>query len=143
MKQTRLFMLSVFVLALYSCNGQERDEQAISTMLQAQVKEWNKGNLDGYMHGYWENDSLVFIGRSGPTYGYSATLERYKKGYPSAEQMGQLTSTVISMKRLSDDYYFVIGKWALARSAGDVSGSYTLLIKKIKSKWVIVVDHSS
>jgi len=36
-----------------------------------------------------------------------------------------------------------VGKWALKRSAGDVSGSYTLLIRKIKGEWVIVCDHSS
>lgn len=143
MKQTLVGILSLLIFTFYSCSNTEKDEQAIRTMLEAQAKEWNKGNIDGFMHGYWENDSLVFIGKSGPTYGYNATLERYKKGYPTTEQMGQLTSTIVSMKRLSDDSYFVIGKWALARSVGDVSGSYTLLIKKINGEWVIVVDHSS
>lgn len=112
-------------------------------MLTAQVEGWNKGDVGAYMHGYWESDSLVFIGKNGPTYGYAATLERYRKSYPNAEQMGQLTSTIVSMEHLSGDYYFVIGKWALARSMGDLSGSYTLLIKKINGEWVIVVDHSS
>lgn len=143
MKQTLLSMLTILTFSLQSCNDRKKDEDTIRTMLEAQVKEWNKGNLDGYMHGYWESDSLVFIGKNGPTYGYNATLERYKKGYPTNEQMGQLTSTIVSMTRLSGDHYFVIGKWALARSVGNVSGSYTLLIKKIKGEWVIVVDHSS
>ncbi len=133
MKKILLGILSLLTFTLYSCNDPKKDEDAIRTMLEAQVKEWNKGNLEGYMHGYWENDSLVFIGKNGPTYGYLATLERYKKGYPTIQQMD----------RLSENDYFVIGKWALARSVGDVSGSYTLLIKKIKGVWVIVVDHSS
>ena len=95
------------------------------------------------MHGYWESDSLVFIGKNGPTYGYNATLARYKKSYPDPQQMGQLTSTIVSLERLSSGHYFVIGKWALARTMGNLSGSYTLLIKKINGEWVIVVDHSS
>ena len=143
MKHLLTGILSLVLISLYSCKESTDDEQAIRTMLETQVKEWNKGNIEGYMHGYWENDSLVFIGKSGPTYGYNATLERYKTGYPSTDQMGQLTSTIVSMKKLSDDHYFIIGKWALARSIGDVSGSYTLLVKKISGEWVIVVDHSS
>ena len=112
-------------------------------MLGAQVEQWNKGNIAGYMKGYWENDSLVFIGKSGPTYGYRPTLERYQKSYPDAAHMGKLTSTIVSMKRLAPDHYFIIGKWELKRSAGDIGGSYTLLLKKIKGTWVIVCDHSS
>ncbi len=120
-----------------------KDEAAIRRMLAAQVVKWNEGNVAGYMKGYWESDSLVFIGKSGPTYGYIPTLERYKKGYPDAAHMGKLTSTILSMQQLSPNYYFVIGKWELKREAGDVGGSYTLLIKKINGEWVIVCDHSS
>lgn len=123
--------------------AQSKDERAIRSMLTAQVAEWNKGNIAGYMHGYWENDSLVFIGKNGPNYGYNNTLVRYQKAYPDAAHMGKLTSTIVSMKKLSPDYYFIIGKWQLNRAAGDVGGSYTLLLHKIKGQWVIIVDHSS
>jgi ketosteroid isomerase-like protein len=37
----------------------------------------------------------------------------------------------------------VIGKWHLKREAGDLSGHFTLLWKKIKGQWLIVADHSS
>ncbi len=119
------------------------DERQIRDMLAAQVREWNNGNMEGYMKGYWESDSLLFIGSKGPNYGYATTLANYKKRYPDAEHTGTLTSTVLSMKRLSPEYYFVVGRWALSRKAGDVGGSYTLLIRKIKGQWVIVADHSS
>ena len=112
-------------------------------MLTAQVTEWNKGNIEGYMHGYWENDSLLFIGSKGPRYGYDVTLKKYKEAYADLAHMGQLTSVITRMERLSGKCYFVVGTWALKRSAGDVGGSYTLLIKKIKGQWVVVADHSS
>ena len=35
------------------------------------------------MKGYWNNDSLMFIGRNGVTYGYQNTLMNYKKNYPN------------------------------------------------------------
>lgn len=132
-------------LAVFSSRAQQtnRDEQEIHTLLAAQVAGWNKGNIEAYMHGYWENDSLLFIGSKGPRYGYKETLEKYKLAYPDEAHMGKLISTISNIKRLSPEYYFIVGKWALKRSAGDVSGDYTLLVRKIKGKWVIIVDHSS
>jgi len=141
MKQ--LFAVCLFLSFSFTALCQSKDEQAIRHLLSAQVDEWNKGNISGYMKGYWENDSLVFIGKNGPNYGYSNTLARYQKAYPDAAHMGKLTATILSMKKLSADYYFIIGKWQLNRSAGDVGGSYTLLLHKVKGQWVIIVDHSS
>lgn len=139
-------MSRLFLIFLLCCSGLvygQGAEQSIRKMLTAQVTEWNKGNIEGYMKGYWESDSLLFIGSKGPRYGYNATLSRYKEAYPDADHMGTLTSTIVSMQKLSPDYYFIVGKWALARKAGDVSGSYTLLLRKIKGSWVIISDHSS
>jgi ketosteroid isomerase-like protein len=143
MKNRLLIVLTLLLLSTNGVLAQNKDEIAIKAMLEAQVVEWNKGNVSGYMHGYWESDSLLFIGSKGPRYGYKATLDRYKEAYPDEAHMGKLTSTNVSMQKLSADYYFVVGKWVLKRTAGDVSGSYTLLIRKIKGQWVIVCDHSS
>jgi hypothetical protein len=57
--------------------------------------------------------------------------------------MGKLRFELVEVKRLSVLYFFVVGKWFLTRSIGDLNGSFILLIKKIKNKWVIVADHSS
>lgn len=119
------------------------DEATIRIILANQVTQWNRGNIDGYMVGYWENDSLVFIGKSGPTYGYRATLERYKKAYPDATQMGQLTSTVLAVRLLSPEWAHVTGRWQLNRTVGDLGGYYTLLLRKVNGEWVVVEDHSS
>lgn len=134
--------LAALLISFHAWAG-NKDEIAIRSMLSAQVVQWNKGNIAGYMNGYWEHDSLLFIGKNGPTYGYDQTLARYRKSYPDAEKMGKLTSTIVSMSRLSGKYYFVVGKWHLKRSAGNLEGSYTLLLKKIKGEWVIIADHSS
>jgi hypothetical protein len=95
------------------------------------------------MNGYWQNDSLMFIGKSGVTYGWNNTLKNYKKGYPDTAAMGKLTFTLIQIKKLSKEYYHVTGKWFLKRSIGDIGGHYTLLFRKIKGRWVIISDHSS
>jgi len=95
------------------------------------------------MKGYWKNDSLIFIGKSGPSYGYHQALANYKKNYSGPDQMGTLFFTLLKIKKLSPDYSFVIGKWLLKRKVGDIGGVYTLLFRKIGGRWVIVVDHTS
>ena len=137
------FLLFVFCTTTFFAQAQNKNENAIRAMLSAQEAAWNTGNLEQFMIGYWQSDSLMFIGKNGPTYGYDKTLENYKKGYPDTAHMGKFTSTIVSMKRLSAKYYFVTGKWFLKRTIGDVSGYYTLLIRKTNGKWVVVADHSS
>jgi hypothetical protein len=140
MKYVVLFLLCAHSII---AQAQSKDEKAITQMLKAQEAAWNEGSLEKFMVGYWQNDSLMFIGKNGPTYGYNNTLANYKKGYPDTSYMGKFTSTIIGFKKLSANYYFVTGKWFLKRSVGDAKGYYTLLLRKINGKWVIVADHSS
>ena len=119
------------------------DDLLIKNILSKQTVAWNSGDLEKFMDGYWRNDSLMFIGKSGPTYGWENTLKNYKKGYPDINTMGKLDFTLIDVKRLSPEYYSVVGKWYLKRTVGDIGGTFTLLFKKIKKQWLIIQDHSS
>jgi hypothetical protein len=119
------------------------DELSIRKLLYEQTQAWNRGDIEGFMNGYWKNDSLMFVGKSGITYGWINTLNNYKKGYPDTTAMGKLSFNIISIKQLSKKYYHVTGRWYLQRSIGDLNGYYTLLFKKENGLWVIIADHSS
>lgn len=123
--------------------AQDADTRSILNLLETQRQAWNRGDINQFMQGYWESDSLMFIGSSGVTKGYLNTLNNYKRGYKDTAAMGQLYFDILEVRPLSKEYYFVVGKWFLKRSIGDVGGHYTLLLRKIKGKWVIVADHSS
>ena len=139
-KSTLSFTL---LLLSFTSLAQSGDEPAIRKLLNDQVIAWNQGSIDNFMKGYWSNDSLIFVGHGGITYGYANTLNNYKKTYSDSSKMGKLFFTLLKLNRLSDEYYFVIGKWFLKRNAGDIGGYYTLLIRKINRRWLIVTDHSS
>jgi ketosteroid isomerase-like protein len=123
--------------------AQTKDEMSIRNILQTQQKAWNTGDLSRFMKGYWKNDSLMFIGKSGVTYGWQKNLNNYKKRYPGIAAMGKLKFTLLHLKPLSAEYYFVTGKWHLTRSIGDLEGTFTLLFQKINGEWYIIADHSS
>ena len=137
-------LLTFLILALaISGFAQTGPEASIRRIMTDQAVAWNKGNIDDFMKGYWNNDSLVFVGQSGLSYGYNTALANYKKHYDSPDKMGQLFFTLLSIKKLSPDYCFVLGKWLLKRKAGDIGGIYSLLFRKIDGRWQIVVDHTS
>lgn len=139
MKISMCFIAVLFSLSAFAQN----DEQKIRSILDEQTQSWNKGKIREFMKGYWNNDSLMFIGKSGVTYGFENTLNNYIRGYPDTARMGQLEFNIIRVDKISHDAYFVVGKWMLKRSVGDLNGHYTLLFRRIKGEWVIVADHSS
>ncbi|KUG07871.1 L-asparaginase [Solirubrum puertoriconensis] len=121
-----------------------RDEQQIRAVLSTQTAAWNRGDVAAFMQGYWQSDSLLFIGKNGPTRGWQRTLENYRRSYPDAAAMGQLSFSQLRVHPIGADAAHVVGHWQLARpTAGDVGGWFTLLFRKIEGKWVIVADHSS
>ena len=140
MRMKLLFLLLVVSFVSYS---QSKDQRAIRQLLSVQTETWNRGDIEGFMQTYWKSDSLMFIGKSGVRFGWQETLNNYKKAYPDTTAMGKLSFDIITVKKLSPEYYYVVGKWMLKRTIGDLSGHYDLLLKKIKDKWYIISDHSS
>lgn len=139
----KYLLLVFFILVSSRAFAQSKNEIKIREILARQSNSWNQGDIEGFMNGYWENDSLMFIGKSGVTCGWTNTLNNYKKNYPDTASMGKLAFTLIQLKELSKEYYQVTGKWFLKRSIGDVGGHFTLLFRKINGQWVIISDHSS
>lgn len=139
----RIFHLSVLLLISSAAWAQSKDETAIRRLMAAQEVAWNRGNITGFMEGYWKNDSLLFVGKNGPQYGWQQTLENYRKSYPDTATMGQLHFDILQVKPLSPDYYFILGKWFLKRTKGDAGGAFTLVFRRFKNGWKIVADHSS
>ena len=123
--------------------SQTKDEREILSILDKQTQAWNAGDFEQFMVGYLESDSLMYIGKSGVTYGNRSTLENYRRNYAGADKMGKLTFHILHLKPLGKKYYLVVGKWSLKRTAGDVGGHYTLTFAKQKGRWVIIADHSS
>jgi hypothetical protein len=147
-KTITVFLFSVLIFSVASAQSKparpaDSDELAIRKLLEEQRLAWNTGNLENFMGSYWQSDSLMFIGKSRITYGWQNTLNNYKKGYPDTAAMGKLQFDILEVTRLGAIYFLVVGKWHLTRSIGNAGGHFTLVLKKVKNKWVIVADHSS
>jgi ketosteroid isomerase-like protein len=134
-----LFLLSIAVPGI----SQESFEQAARRILQQQERDWNSGNIDAFMQSYWNNDSLLFVGKNGPVYGYAATLANYHKNYPDTIAMGKLHFNLLSFRNVGEDHGFVLGQFVLTRRNDRPSGYFTLWFRKINGAWKIISDHTS
>ena len=144
----RIFITSVLILftvTTLKAGVRENEPQLnqINKLLAKQVEAWNEGNLEKFMETYWNSEKLVFVGSRGPTYGWQATLANYKKGYPDKLAMGKLEFKILEISKIDKKTVFVIGRFELTREIGDLAGHFTLVVQKIKGKWLIVSDHSS
>ena len=139
------YLLLLIFLSLGACthHAPTNELTAIQEVMDRQADDWNAGDLEGFMQGYWRSDSLRFVSTNGITYGWQATLDRYRQRYPDAATRGALRFEVVSTELLSDASAFMVGRFFLTRpQKGDTSGYFTLLWRKIDGKWVIVVDHT-
>ena len=142
MKKIILLTIAVIILAGL-CHGQSKDEASIRKILDDQTAAWNRGDIDGFMAGYWRSDKLEFVGRDNVTRGWQATLDRYKKNYDSREKMGTLSFSDVEFTQVSKDAAYIVMTWSLARAKDNPHGKSTLLFRRFKEGWRIVVDHSS
>jgi beta-aspartyl-peptidase (threonine type) len=126
------------------------DARAVRTVLDDQVLAWNKGDLDGFMAGYWNSDDLTFISGGTLTRGWKATKERYEKRYKAdGKEMGALAFSDLHVEVLSPTAALVRGKFELVFAKETdpkkktASGRYTLIVKKIDGAWKVTHDHTS
>lgn len=131
----------LLMLLAFSATAVPTDD--IAQILSMQQDAWNRGDLDGYMQGYWQNDKMRFASGKKFRYGWEGTLAAYKKNYPDKATLGSLKFTIEETKMLSNYAAIVVGRWQLTRIKDQPNGVFTLLVEKIDDRWVITHDHTS
>jgi ketosteroid isomerase-like protein len=121
----------------------ETDRAAIMAVLTAQQTDWNKGDIRGFMAGYWNSSELTFAGVRGFTRGWEPVMSRYEKNYADKAAMGVLDFEELELRSLGPDAALVLGKWHLQRQAGDIGGIFTLVFQRFPEGWRIAHDHTT
>ncbi len=141
---SKIVAILLMSLCFYTKGAAQSEEtRAVAQLLEAQRIAWNKGDLLEYMNGYWHSDSLVFVGKNGPQYGWQNTLDNYKRSYADKSAMGELFFNLIKIEILDSNNAFVLGQWRLKRVNDEPKGYFTLRLRKINGEWKVVYDHSS
>ena len=118
-------------------------DAALRALLTAQAADWNRGDIDGFMQGYWKSEETTFAGTSGVSRGWQTVLDHYHKNYPDRAAMGHLDFSEIEITPLGNDAALILGRWHLNRDSGPVGGIFTLVARRFPEGWRIVHDHTS
>jgi uncharacterized protein (TIGR02246 family) len=120
---------------------------AARNVLATQKEAWNRGDIDGFMQGYARSDTIRFAGGDRFNYGWQATLDSYRKGYPDAAAMGKLDFDLVEVRELTPDVVYVFGKWRLSRANEPADkaphGLFTLIVERADGVWAVTRDHTS
>ena len=145
----RFLFIATLLLFSFACtkkantNLSAEDFKSIKVVLDSQVSAWNKGDIKTFMKGYWNSDSLRFIGRKGVRFSYKSVESNYLKNYNSIEKMGHLSfdSLVFTEISSNDKIANVTGQWKIT-GPNNAGGFFSLLFKKVETDWKIIVDHT-
>src|SRR5215475_7653278 len=127
------------------------DEAAIRAGMHAQEVAWNNADIPGFMREYEDSTDTTFIGLT-MRKGYQPILKRYQENYTSREQMGKLTYSELEVRLLPSgcgktEIALVTGKFHLEREqrgeAKKDDGMFSLVWRKGRDGWKIVLDHTS
>ena len=138
-----LSSLAVFSSRSAAAPPQSDDVAAILTLLNDQTAAWNRGDIEGFMNGYWNSNQTEFVSSDGVSRGWQALLERYRRSYPDRKAMGHLTFSDLEIRVECPTAAYALGKYHLQRENDNPSGVFTLNFRKFPEGWRIVVDHTT
>lgn len=118
---------------------------AVRSVLDRQVADWNRGDLDGFLTGYWNSPQVVFQSGGQRYDGFEAMRDRYRRRYRSeGRAMGRLAFSGLDVLPLGPEAALARGRWQLTMPDGSTPGGlFTVIFRKFPDGWKIVHDHTS
>jgi len=145
MKNLLLAILMIFAVSgfVFAQSKNEKEQSAIRKVMDDQIVAWNKGDIDGFMQGYWKSENLIFVSGDNVRRGWQTVTDNYKKSYNTREKMGILSFNDLEITILSKDSATVLGRWKVETKPENAQGRFTLIFRKFKEGWRIIHDHTS
>jgi ketosteroid isomerase-like protein len=136
-------LLALALATALGCGREGDPDREVRALLDQQSRDWNAGDLDAFMNGYWRSDQTRFNAGGDVSVGWQTVLDRYRRRYTDRAAMGQLAFTEIQVTPLSPGVALATGRWRLQRAKDAPSGLFTLLLRRTGDGWRIVHDHTS
>jgi uncharacterized protein (TIGR02246 family) len=146
MRTLRFLAAIAFVVpSLLFAQNATPEARAIRAVLDKQVADWNRGDMEAFAAGYKNSPDILFIG-SKISRGYAQMLDTYRKNYSTKEQMGTLNFSDLEVQPLDERFATVTGHFHLERTAtggGNSDGHFLLVFEKTPDGWKVVRDDTT
>ena len=130
---------------LLAQDGPTHSVDAVRAVMKRQVEDWNKGDLDGFLGGYWNSPRVVFQSGGQRYDGWESMRSRYRQRYQAeGRAMGRLEFNGLEIELLGPQTALARGEWRLTMPDGTrPAGLFTVIFRKLPEGWKIVHDHTS
>lgn len=121
------------------------EAKAIRAMMDNQVADWNRGDMDAFVKSYKNSPDILFMGAQ-IAKGYDQMVVRYRTAYSTPEKMGKLTFSMLEVQPLDAHFATVTGHFHLDRTpagGGNAGGHFLLVVEKTLDGWKIVRDSTT
>lgn len=141
---SRLLLIGVASVACSAtlADGAETT-QSVSELIQTQIADWNRGDVEAYMRGYRRSDDLRFATDGYVKRGFDEVLARYRNDYADRASMGQLSVSDLEITELGADAAIAFGGWAVKTADSTYCGLFTLTLRRFDEGWRITQEHTS
>jgi ketosteroid isomerase-like protein len=122
------------------------DPQAeIAAMLERSARDWNRGDLAGFMSDYAKDSLTSYVSAGHVQYGWQKLYDRYQTNYFAPGKFrDSLAFAEVRVRPLTRDLALCTARFALRRGdAVTASGPFTLVLQKRGDRWLILHDHTS
>lgn len=117
--------------------------QAITALVEKQGAAYSAGDIAGFMAYFWESDSLVFVSQTQIIRGWN-NLKRIHEQIAQKGNTGTLSGTVEEIRPIDSQNAWVIGRWKGERpNEAARAGVFSLHVRQISGRWLIVAEHAS
>ena len=146
MSIARTTLLLILSLLPVSClAAQAPDITAIRAVMDRQVADWNRGDLDAFATGYKNAPDILFMG---PTIsrGYAQMLANYHRHYATKAKMGTLHFSQFEVQPLDEHFATATGRYHLdlaPEEGSSADGFFLFVFEKTPQGWKIIRDDTT
>lgn len=116
-------------------------KKALIGVLEKQEADWNRGDLNAFLSAYWNSDTLVTVNVRGVQYGRDVLDRNMKRSFPDSASMGHLDYEVIHISLIGENDALLTGKWLRKNDKKFRGGYFSILMRKMNNRWIIISEH--
>jgi uncharacterized protein (TIGR02246 family) len=118
--------------------------RVLTSQFQRSARDWNSGNLDGFVSDYAPDSTTDFLVRGHFQYGFDRIRQGYEAQFAPGAARDSLRFEEMVVRPLGPDYAMVTARYVLYRDGRTTSsGPFTLVMEHRPDGWKILHDHTS
>ena len=141
-----LMVLSlVAAAARVGAHGEETDPvHAVEDVIWSLQETWNRGDMQGYLALYQQDDSLRLTFGNTIVEGWNALDTLFRKSYPDPLRMGRFSIDELNVQMLGDDTAVAFGNFTHVFPHETIRGGYSHVLTQTQGgEWVIRHERTS